>query len=298
MLGYIKISGNYNLVADLNSKVLMVGAIYLQCDTTAAPVNIQLPPISDLAGFLNLQINVLDLAGHASAHPITVYPDPTDKINTQATYIISTDGASGGLSIVGKNDWLATLQNILAAFPDTLNVTKLIGTNPNTNFFPKVTEDNLFALYPGNIVASWDTATGTGSMIGGADFDLPSGLWTVPKTGIYLSNATIGWRINTASFAKTSNNGNSAGLPWMTVANDQGSFTMGIFSVTGGNQLAIASKVLNQKIGSLYLQCVLTAYYLTAGTQIGLAANNYSDLDMYGQANSSILWRMIYLGTR
>ena len=83
------ISGTYNLVANPTWKNLVLQEIYLECDTTLAPVTINLFPISDLGRFWNVKIYVTDISNNAGTNPITInagssgLPLVSDTINRQ-----------------------------------------------------------------------------------------------------------------------------------------------------------------------------------------------------------------------
>lgn len=116
------ISGTYNLVANPNWKNLVLQEIYLECDTTLAPVTINLFPISDLGRFWNVKIYVTDISNNAGTNPITInagssgLPLVSDTINRQGltNFTVNYNGGDAVLMIVTGNKWSAFSQTILA----------------------------------------------------------------------------------------------------------------------------------------------------------------------------------------
>jgi hypothetical protein len=101
-----KITGDYMLQFPKLISQITNEEIFLECDTTNAPVNIILPPIEDAGGFLNAVINIYDAAGNSNKNPITIKSDYTDEMiggNTVKT--ISKNHSSAIIRIVGKKDW-------------------------------------------------------------------------------------------------------------------------------------------------------------------------------------------------
>jgi hypothetical protein len=116
------ISGTYNLVANPTWKNLVLQEIYLECDTTLAPVTINLFPISDLGRFWNVKIYVTDISNNAGTNPITInagssgLPLVSDTINRQGltNFTINYNGGDAVLMVVTGNKWSAFSQTILA----------------------------------------------------------------------------------------------------------------------------------------------------------------------------------------
>ncbi len=103
-------AGNYNLAADLNYKYVVNDEIRLICDSTLGVINIQLPEISELAGFLNLKIFIIDEAGTAATNAINIFSGGADTINNGASLAVSTNGAELSIYIASKTAWAASLQ--------------------------------------------------------------------------------------------------------------------------------------------------------------------------------------------
>lgn len=100
-----KVSGNYILAADLNTITLEEQDVYLQCDTSLAPVNIQFPLISDYKGSRNVKIYIVDESKNASVNNITLTMGAGDLVNDLPSIVINQDGYSGKMDIVGDTQW-------------------------------------------------------------------------------------------------------------------------------------------------------------------------------------------------
>lgn len=118
------ISGNYNLVVSPLWKNVQLEEIYLECDTSTAPVTINLFPIADLQRFWNVKIYVTDISNNASVNPITInsgsvgIPPVFDKINKDGTssFVISEDGGDSVLCVTNENSWSAFNQTYVQAY--------------------------------------------------------------------------------------------------------------------------------------------------------------------------------------
>lgn len=116
------ISGTYNLVANPIWKNLVLQEIYLECDTTLAPVTINLFPISDLGRFWNVKIYVTDVSNNAGTNPITINagssgsPLVSDTINRQGftNFTIDFNGGDAVLMVVTEAKWSVLSQTVLA----------------------------------------------------------------------------------------------------------------------------------------------------------------------------------------
>lgn len=118
------IMGTYNLVANPLWKNLVLQEIYLECDTTLAPVTINLFPISELKRFWNVKIYITDSSNNASVNPITInsgssgVPLTADKINKDGvtSFVISDNGGDAVLSVANENSWSAFSQSSVNAY--------------------------------------------------------------------------------------------------------------------------------------------------------------------------------------
>jgi hypothetical protein len=118
------ITGTYDLVVNPQWRLLQLQEIYLECDTTLAPVTINLFPIEDLSRFWNVKIYVNDISDNAGTNPITIntgasgLPLVYDNINRQGivNFTINYNGGGAILSVVGKDDWAALSQTYVQAY--------------------------------------------------------------------------------------------------------------------------------------------------------------------------------------
>lgn len=103
------ITGSYTLDVDTSWRLGQLQEIYLQCDTSLAPVTIDLFEIADLEQFWNVKIFITDVSGNASANNITINAGGSDEIDESGTtsLTIATDGASISLQVVSDTKWLA-----------------------------------------------------------------------------------------------------------------------------------------------------------------------------------------------
>jgi hypothetical protein len=131
MPSYINVSGNFTLaVNELLSK--NTDEIFLSCDTSAAPVNIQLPAISTLRGFgLDLVVIINDISENAGTNPITIFANAADKVNNAASVVMSFDGQSAEIRPSNFNDWIA---EATPAFSPTPFIIGDINCTANPNY--------------------------------------------------------------------------------------------------------------------------------------------------------------------
>ena len=107
------VTGTYNLIANPEWKLLQLYEIYLECDTTIAPVTVNLFPINDLGFFWNVKIYVVDQFRNASSNNITINcntapPLPPDTFGGSTSVSISTNGGSLCFAVADNNTWLVT----------------------------------------------------------------------------------------------------------------------------------------------------------------------------------------------
>lgn len=107
------ITGTYDLVPDDSWRLGQLQEIYLQCDTTLAPVTINLFEIADLENFWNVKIFVTDIAGNAFSNNITINSIGADSIDFPGTttLTLNTNGASVELQVVSDIQWFALESN-------------------------------------------------------------------------------------------------------------------------------------------------------------------------------------------
>lgn len=103
------ITGTYNLSQEDYWRLSQLQELYLECDTTLAPVIINLCPIADLERFWNVKIYVSDVSNNASTNNITINCDASDKINLdgQTSDVISQNGGSCFLAVTNENTWVS-----------------------------------------------------------------------------------------------------------------------------------------------------------------------------------------------
>jgi hypothetical protein len=109
------ITGTYDLVADPIWRNLVLQEIYLECDTSLAPVTINLFSITDLGRFWNVKIYVTDISNNAGTNPITINAGGTDTINRQGlvNFTVDFNGGDAVFNVVTGNKWSAFSQTIL-----------------------------------------------------------------------------------------------------------------------------------------------------------------------------------------
>jgi hypothetical protein len=112
------ITGTYNLLANSLWQTLVLQEVRLECDTSLAPVTINLFEISELNRLWNVKIYITDISANASVNNIIVNASGSDTIdstgNTQR--IISNDGVSAVFAVVNQTQWVA-LESSVASTP-------------------------------------------------------------------------------------------------------------------------------------------------------------------------------------
>jgi hypothetical protein len=104
---YIEVSGSYNVKIPQDSPNYAMEYIILSCDTSLAPVTINLLEIIEYHGFQNQKFMIVDRNGNAVANPITINPDGIDTINGAPNFVINTAFGSVLLNIADKTMWQA-----------------------------------------------------------------------------------------------------------------------------------------------------------------------------------------------
>jgi hypothetical protein len=101
------ITGTYNLEVEDSWRLSELQEIYLECDTTLAPVTINLFPIADVERFWNVKIYISDVSNNAASNNIAINCDVVDSINYSGvtSTVISTDGGRGALFILSETQW-------------------------------------------------------------------------------------------------------------------------------------------------------------------------------------------------
>jgi hypothetical protein len=108
------ITGTYDLVPNSSWNDLQTEEIRLVCDTTSAPVVVNLPQISSIVGgTLNVKIYVVDGAGNAATNNITINPGGSNKIGASTSYVINVNNGGSYIQIGSPTNWLLTPNNTI-----------------------------------------------------------------------------------------------------------------------------------------------------------------------------------------
>jgi hypothetical protein len=104
------ITGTYNLVVNPQWRNVQESEVFLECDTTLAPVTINLFEIADLNRFWNVRIVVSDVNNNAGTNNITINANISDTVDEDTTnqIVINTNGSSVSLQVVSDTQWVAT----------------------------------------------------------------------------------------------------------------------------------------------------------------------------------------------
>jgi hypothetical protein len=113
------ISGTYDLIPDSSWIDIQTEEIRLVCDTTSAPVVINLPLIASIMkGTLNVKIYIVDGgnagAGNASVNNITVFADGTNKIGAANSYVINQNNGGAYIQLANPSSWLLTPNSVMS----------------------------------------------------------------------------------------------------------------------------------------------------------------------------------------
>jgi hypothetical protein len=103
------VSGTYTLVPDASWQDLQTDEVRLLCDTSLAPVVINLPAISALSGFYNVKIFIVDASQNAATNNITINAVGGNKIGSDSVELINKNGGAMQLQVLSSTNWLATL---------------------------------------------------------------------------------------------------------------------------------------------------------------------------------------------
>ena len=102
----LRISGTYNVLANLGFSQLQQNELYFECDTSIAPVTIIFPQISDFGGYLNTKIYVSDLSNNAFNNNITIIPSGGDTINQGGGVVIDINNGTFAFWIASTSQWI------------------------------------------------------------------------------------------------------------------------------------------------------------------------------------------------
>lgn len=101
------ITSDYTIVANPSWQQIPLQDVYLECDSTLSPINIQLPSIADLNGFYNVRFHIIDAAGVASTNPINILADQlaNDFVDASTGYSITKPLQSVVVSVANAHNW-------------------------------------------------------------------------------------------------------------------------------------------------------------------------------------------------
>ncbi len=102
------ITGNYTITPDAYGRITQEASLILECDTTDAPVIINLPAIAALKKYSGVKIVVFDGTGNASAHNITINSFGSELLGSDGIEVINVNGAGVIVSAVSQTEWLAS----------------------------------------------------------------------------------------------------------------------------------------------------------------------------------------------
>jgi hypothetical protein len=105
----VNVSGTYTLVPDASWDNIQTDEVRLLCDTSLAPVVINLPEISALNGVWNVKILVVDKSQNAAINNITVNSVGGNTIGSDTVEVLNKNGAALELQVLSATNWLATL---------------------------------------------------------------------------------------------------------------------------------------------------------------------------------------------
>jgi hypothetical protein len=102
------ISGTYNLLStDVSQNPIQ--ELWLECDTTLAPVTINLFEIAELQRQWSIKIHISDASNNASANAITINASPLNFFDNGSTSQISINGNGSSiiLQVASETQWFA-----------------------------------------------------------------------------------------------------------------------------------------------------------------------------------------------
>lgn len=107
------ITGTYDLKYSQLWKQKPLEQIYIECDTSIAPVTINLFEIAETKLFWNVKFFISDKSNNCSINNIIVNAGGSDSIDIlgQTSFVMNTNGGSVELQIVSNNKWMATESN-------------------------------------------------------------------------------------------------------------------------------------------------------------------------------------------
>jgi hypothetical protein len=101
------VSGTYTLVPDASWQDLQTDEVRLLCDTSLAPVIINMPSIASLSGFWNVKIFIVDASQNAETNNITINAVGGNKIGSDTSEVINKNGGALEIQVLSSTNWLA-----------------------------------------------------------------------------------------------------------------------------------------------------------------------------------------------
>jgi hypothetical protein len=127
------ITGTYDLSVNPQWINLQQAEVFLECDTTLAPVTINLFEIADLKRFWNARIIISDVNNNAGTNNITVNCGGSDVFDNDTInqLVLNVNGSSLSLQVVSETQWLAieSVGGVIAPVWDVLAGDPLLGAD-------------------------------------------------------------------------------------------------------------------------------------------------------------------------
>jgi hypothetical protein len=127
------ITGTYDLTVNPQWINLQLAEVFLECDTTFAPVTINLFEIADLKRFWNSKIIISDVNNYAGTNNITVNCGGSDVFDNDTInqLVLNVNGSSLSLQVVSESQWLAieSVGGVIAPVWDVIAGDPLLGAD-------------------------------------------------------------------------------------------------------------------------------------------------------------------------
>jgi hypothetical protein len=109
------ITGTYNLTVNPQWINVQQQQVFLECDTTLAPVTINLFEIAELNRFWGVKIIISDANNNAGTNNITINASGSDTVDDDTTnqIVINTNGSSVSFQVASETQWLA-IESVVA----------------------------------------------------------------------------------------------------------------------------------------------------------------------------------------
>jgi hypothetical protein len=167
------ITGTYDLTVNPQWINLQLAEVFLECDTTLAPVTINLFEIADLRRFWNAKIIISDVNNNAGTNNITVNCGGSDVFDNDTInqLVLNVNGSSLSLQVVSEAQWLAieSVGGVIAPVWDVIAGDPLLGAD--TSVVSGVTQISETVLLGGESSAVY-------KLRGAIDFDGTSNIYT------------------------------------------------------------------------------------------------------------------------